>query len=163
MTNQEVISKRLAAFRQGVHKCGNLALADQMERTLEQSLNLHEQLEGGYHAHHTTESDTHGWAVADGSSIVRSGASQLLVPNQHGSAKEDAEREALADNPGQKGVFSVTMVNPFEGGTAHQGDVSTNPNDSIRFESKLIELLKTSVEVNLPVFFRKNIKTAMQK
>jgi len=166
MTNQEIIRKRFEAFRQGVHKCGNLALCDQMSRTLEQSLNLHEQLEGGYHTHHLEESDSHGWAVADKAAIVGSGASQLAMPNKFGSAEEDAKKEAVRNNPGQTGVFSAVMVYPFEGDTERTDKdkpMGGEPHDSMRFELKLQELLKASAHQTFPWYFRKNIKTAMQK
>lgn len=167
MTNQEIIRKKFEAFRRGVHKAGNLALCDQMEDTLNKSLNLHEQLEGGYHRHHLTESDSHGWAVADGNAVVSSGASQLPMPNEYGSAENNAMNEAVRNNPGQKAVFSAVMVFPFEGDRERTGNEnespSTEPHDSVRFESKLQELLKASAMVNIPWMFRKNIKTAMQK
>ena len=166
MTNQEIIKKKFEAFRQKVHQGGNLALCDQMQRTLEQSLNLHEQLEGGYHTHHTTESDSHGWAVADGASVVGSGSSHLEMPNRYGSAEEDAKGAAVRDNPGQKGVFSAVLVDPFEGGTGHSDEdrpMGGEPHDSMRFERKLQELLKVSAHQWFPTFFRKNIKAVVTK
>ena len=166
MTNQEIIKKKFEAFRQGVHKGGNLALCDQMSRTLEQSINLHEQLEGGYHTHHTEESDSHGWAVADGAGVVGSGASVLSKPNEYGSAEEDAKKEAVNDNPGQKGVFSAVMVYPFEGDSERDEKntpMGGEPHDSIRFEEKIQELLKVSAHQWFPTFFRKNIKVALRK
>ena len=165
MTNQEIIRKKFDAFRQGVHKCGNLALCDQLSDTLEHSINLHAQLENGYHTHHLEESDSHGWAVADGARIVGSGASQLEMPNKYGSAEEDAKREAERANPWQKGVFSAVMVYPFEGTSDRENDnepMSGEPHDSVRFEEKVQELLKASAYVNLPWFFRKNSKAAMR-
>ena len=163
MTNQEIIRKKFKSFRQDVHKCANLALCDQMSDTLEHSLNLHDSLEGGYHQHHLEESDSHGWAVADGAGVVGSGASQLELPNKYGSAEADAKREAVKDNPGHKAVFSAIMVYPFEGTSDRENDnapMSGEPHDSVRFEEKIQELLKASVYVNLPRFFRKNIKVA---
>ena len=170
MTNQEIIRKKFKAFREAVHKGGNLALCDQMSRTLEQSINLHQQLEGGYHTHHTEESDSHGWAVADKAAIVGSGASILAQPNEYGSAEDDAKKEAMRSNEGQKGVFSALMVHPFEGGVGHdEGGIPTSvgesgePHDSVRFETKLQELLKVSAHQNFPWYYRKNIKVAMQQ
>lgn len=165
MTNQEIIRKRFESFRQGVHRSGNLALCEQMEDTLQHSLNLHEQLEGGYHTHHLEESDSHGWAVADGTAVVGSGASDLTLPNEYGSAEEDAKKEAVRENPGQKGVFSAIMVYPFEGDTERDHEdkpMSGEPHDSVRFEEKIQELLQASAAVNLPRFFRKNVKAVMK-
>lgn len=156
MTNQEIIRKKFEAFRRKVHDAGNLALCDQMEDTLNKSLNLHEQLEGGYHAHHTTESDTHGWAVADGGAVVRSGASVLSLPNESASAEAHAKEQAAVSGTSQKAVFSVTMVDPFAGGTGTHEGKSDNPNDSIRFESNVLNMLMTSAGVNFPTFYRKN-------
>lgn len=166
MTNQEIIRKKFENFRQEVHKCGNLALCDQMEDTLEHSLNLHENLEGGYHTHHLEESDSHGWAVADKAGVVGSGASALEGPNEYGSAEEDAKKEAVKDNLGQKAVFSAIMVYPFEGDVERTEDdkpMLGEPHDSVRFEEKVQELLKASAHVNLPRFFRKNAKVALRK
>ena len=161
MTNQEIIRKRFESFRQSVRKGGNVALCEQMQDTLEHSLNLHEQLEGGYHTHHLEESDSHGWAVADGSTVVGSGASDLLLPNEYGSAEEDAKEEAVVDNPGQKAVFSAVMAFPFEGDverTERDRPMSGEPHDSVRFEEKIQELLKASAYVNFPRFYRNSIK-----
>lgn len=167
MTNQEIIKKKFSRFREAVHQCGNFALCDQMSRTLEQSLNLHEQLEGGYHRHHLTESDSHGWAVADGKVIVGSGASVLSMPNEYGSAEDNAKEEASMNDSKQKGVFSAVMAYPFEGESERsENDVPMEggePHDSVRFETKIQELLKTSAHVNFPWCVRKNIKVAMQK
>ena len=141
-------------------------MCDQMTRTLEQSVNLHEQLEGGYQTHHTEESDSHGWAVADGAGIIGSGASVLALPNEYGSAEEDAQDEAVRDNPGQKGVFSAIMVYPFEGDserTEEDTPMSGEPHDSVRFEAKVQELLKVSAHQTFPTYYRKNVKTALQK
>lgn len=165
MTNQEIIRKKFESFRRGVHNCANLALCDQMSDTLEHSISLHEQLEGGYHTHHLEESDSHGWAVADGEGVIGSGSSSLVLPNEYGSAEVDAKEEAVKDNPGHKGVFSAIMVYPFEGDTERTGEdkpMSGEPHDSVRFEEKVQELLKASAYVNLPRFFRKNIKASMR-
>lgn len=167
MTNQEIIKKRFEAFRQGVRTCGNLALCDQMETTLNQSLGLHEQLEGGFHRHHLTESDSHGWAVTDGGALVGSGSSKLSMPNENGSAEDDAIEEASVGT-GQMAVFSAVMVNPFEGGHERTDKMpdeeyeGREPHDSIRFEAKLQELLKTSLKVNLPWMFKKNVNAIRQ-
>ncbi len=166
MTNLEKIQRSFEAFRLGVHKCGNIALCKQMERSLEQSLNLHQQLEGGYHTHHLEESDSHGWAVADGSSVVGSGASQLALPNKFGSAEDDAKRSAVHNNPGQRGVFSAVMVYPFEGNTEHTDEdkpMGGEPHDSMRFELKLQSLMLLSAQATFPTYFKNNIKAAMQK
>ena len=165
MNNQEIIQRRFEGFLQKVRKASNLALCDQMEDTLNKSLNLHEQLEDGYHRHHLTESDTHGWAVAEGNAIVASGASMLAEPNKFGSAEDNASKEAVENNPGHKGVFSVTMAFPFEGlgDRTKQGGENTNAADSVRFETKLQDLLKVSARINFPMYFRKNIKTATSK
>ena len=163
MNNQEIIGKMFEGFRKRVGRCANLALCDQMGDTLEHSLNLHEALEGGHHTHHLEESDSHGWAVADGAGIVGSGSSDLVQPNEYGSAEEDAKKEAVRDNPGHKAVFSAIMVYPFEGTSERENDnkpMSGEPHDSVRFEEKIQELLKASAVVNLPRFFRKNIKVA---
>lgn len=163
MGNQEVIGRMFDGLRLRVRRAGNLALCDQMEDTLQHSLNLHENLEGGYHTHHLEESDSHGWAVADRTKVVGSGASDLEMPNEYGSAEEDAKKEAVRDNPGQKGVFSAIMVYPFDGDTDRDGDdkpMSGEPHDSVRFEEKIQELLKASAFVNLPRFFRNNVKAA---
>lgn len=98
MTNKEIIEKRFAAFKEAVHRGGNLALCEQMQYTLDQSIDLHLKLEGGYHTHHTEESDSHGWAVADGTGVVGSGKSILEMPNEYGSAEEDAKAVAVQDN-----------------------------------------------------------------
>lgn len=156
---QSKIGKWLENVHERVRAAGNAALCDQLERTLEQSINLHEQLEGGYHQHHTLESDTHGWAVADGKAIVGSGASRLEMPNKYGSAEESAKKEAASGNPGQKGVFSAIMVYPFEGSSDRENDnapMSGEPHDSVRFEEKIQELLKVSAAQWLPTYFRKN-------
>ncbi len=156
---QSIIGKWLKSMRTQVRAAGNVALCDQFQRTLEQSINLHAQLEGGYHRHHTLESDTHGWAVADGQTIVGSGASHLSMPNEYGSAEESAKREATSGNPGQKGVFSAIMVYPFEGGSERDKDSKPmlgEPHDSVRFEEKIQELLKVSAVQSLPFYFRKN-------
>lgn len=137
-----------------------------MQRTLEQSINLHEQLEGGYHTHHTEESDTHGWAVADGGGVVGSWSSMLERPNESASAEEDAREESVRDNPGQKGVFSAVMVHPFEGGTGHADDAKPmegEPHDSVRFERKLQELLMASAHQTFPTFYRAKAKVARQR
>lgn len=166
MTNQELIQKRFAAFRRAVEKGGSAALCEQMERGMDLSLNLHEQLEGGAHAHHLEESDSHGWAVANGAAIVASGASDLSQPNEYGSAEEDAKSEAVRDNPGLKGVFSSVLANPFEGGVEGDNDEddtpSNSPHDSVRFETKIHDLLKVSAHQNFSVYFRKNVKAAMR-
>ena len=162
MTNQEKIEKMFRGFRERVHNAGNKALCDQLQDTLELSVGLHEQLEGGYHTHHSMESDTHGWAVADGAGLVGSGASHLQLPNEYGSAESDAREEAVRDNSGQKGVFSAIMVYPFEGTTEHEGNrawVSDEPHDSVRFEEKIQELLKTHVRQWFTTFYRKGINT----
>jgi len=153
------IGKWLENVRGRVRACGNAALCEQLQRTLEQSINLHAQLEGGYHRHHTLESDTHGWAVADGATLVGSGASHLEMPNKYGSAKESAEREATGGNTGQRGVFSAIMVYPFEGTSERENDnepMSGEPHDSVRFEEKIQELLKVSARQTLYVYFRRN-------
>lgn len=160
---QSKIGRWLKNVRTRVRESGNVALRDQFQRTLEQSINLHAQLEGGYHQHHTLESDTHGWAVADGHAIVGSGASHLSQPNKYGSAEERARSEAVKDNPGQKGVFSALMVYPFEG-SSERGDgdtpMSGEPHDSVRFETKIQDLLRVSATQWLPVYFRKNRPSA---
>ena len=145
-----------------VHVSGNQALCDQLSQTLELSISLHEQLEGGYHTHHTEESDSHGWAVADGATVIGSGASNLSMPNEYGSAEEDARKEAVLDAR-QTGVFSAIMVYPFEGDTERSGDdkpMGGEPHDSIRFEEKVQDLLKVSAGQNLPWCFRKHKPTA---
>lgn len=164
---QSKIGKWLENVHKRVRVSGNAALCDQLERTMELSINLHQQLEGGYHTHHTEESDTHGWAVADGASIVGSGASVLSEPNQYGSAEESAKKEAVKDSVRQTGVFSAIMVHPFEGGTEKDsGGIPTSvgesgePHDSLRFEMKLQELLEVFVNQNLYVYFRKNKPSA---
>lgn len=161
MTAQSKIGKWLESVHKRVREAGNTVLCAQLQHTLEQSVNLHEQLEGGYHQHHTLESDTHGWAVADGSAVVGSGASHLIQPNKYGSAVESARREAVSGNPGQKGVFSAIMVYPFEGKSerADDGDLPPTyeePHDSVRFEEKIQDLLKASVASSFPERFRKN-------
>ncbi len=165
MTAQSKIGKWLESVHKRVRKAGNTALCAQLQHTLEQSVNLHEQLEGGYHQHHTLESDTHGWAVADGQAIVGSGASRLSQPNEYGSAVESARREAVSGNPGQKGVFSAIMVYPFEGSTERADDdghqpMLGEPHDSVRFEEKIQDLLKASAVKDLPGRFRKNRPSA---
>lgn len=154
----------LKDVQQRVHTSGNLALCEQMSQTLELSLSLHEQLEGGYHTHHTEESDSHGWAVADGAAVVGSGASNLSMPNEYGSAEEDAKKEAALE-PGQSGVFSAIMVYPFEGDRERSGDdkpMPGEPHDSIRFEARVQELLKVSASQNLPWCYRKHKPTAIR-
>jgi hypothetical protein len=166
VTNLEIIRKKFENFRQSVHEGGNLALREQMSDVLDLSVNLHEQLEGGYHTHHTLESDTHGWAVADRNGVIASGASELEMPNEYGSAEEDAKREAVTDNPGQKGVFSAIMVYPFEGDSERDEDSTPmlgEPHDSVRFEEKIQELLKVHAHQWLPTFFRKNVRAAIRK
>lgn len=166
MTNQEIIRNKFEAFLQGVRSGGSAALRAQMEDTLGHSLNAHEALEGGYHTHHLEESDSHGWAVADGGSIVGSGASLLEQPNKYGSAEEDAQREAVRENPGQKGVFSAVMVHPFAGGsvrTEEDKPMLGEPHDSVRFETKIQELLRASAHVNFPRFFRNCVKASLRK
>ena len=167
MTNKEIIRKKFKAFLDGVHNAGNRALCEQMESTLNMSLNLHEQLESGYHAHHLTESDSHGWAVADDGALVDSGASLLSEPNEHGSAEAKAARISMANAAVQSGVFTSVLANPFEGGGSHDvedgGRISTNPHDSMRFEGKVLELLEVNARANFPYQFRKNFKVATQK
>lgn len=161
MTNQEIIRKNFDAFLRGVHEAGNLALCEQMEDTLHHSLNLHEQLESGYHAHHLTESDSHGWAVTDDGALVDSGASVLSEPNEHGSAEAKAARISQANVSVQSGVFTSVLANPFEGGSDHDSGedrISENPHDSLRFENKVLELLQTNARQTFPWMFRKNIK-----
>ena len=160
---QGKIGKWLENVRERVRASGDAALCDQLQRTLEQSINLHQQLEGGYHTHHTEESDSHGWAVADGATLIGSGASVLSKPNEYGSAEESAKREAVKDSVRQTGVFSAIMVHPFEGGTEKDaGGIPTSvgengePHDSLRFEEKIQELLKVSVRQTLYVYFQKN-------
>lgn len=165
MTAQSKIGKWLESVHKRVREAGNAALCGQLRNTLEQSVNLHAQLEGGYHQHHTLESDTHGWAVADGQAVVGSGASHLSQPNKYGSAEESAKREAVSGNPGQKGVFSAIMVYPFEGspGRADNDDhqpMLGEPHDSVRFEEKIQDILKVSAVQGLPERFRKNRPSA---
>lgn len=166
MTNRDIIKKGVEAFRRRVHDGGNLALCEQMSDTLEQSLNFHEQLEGGYHTHHLEESDSHGWAVSDRNGIVRSGASRLVESNKYGSAEDDARRTAAEVGSGmQRGVFSAVMVYPFEGHserTKEDRPMYGEPHDSVRFEKKIQVLLKSSCLVNMPRFFRKNVKAAVK-
>lgn len=160
---QGKIGKWLENVRERVRASGDAALCDQLQRTLEQSINLHQQLEGGYHTHHTEESDSHGWAVADGVFLIGSGASVLSKPNEYGSAEESAKREAVKDSVRQTGVFSAIMAHPFEGGSEKDsGGIPTSvgedgePHDSLRFEGKIQELLKVSVRQTLYVYFQKN-------
>ncbi len=165
MTEQSKIGKWLEYVHKRVREAGNAALRAQLQHTLDQSVNLHAQLEGGYHQHHTLESDTHGWAVADGQTIVGSGASRLSMPNEYGSAEESARREAASGNPGQKGVFSAIMVYPFEG-VSERPDKDGHepmlgePHDSVRFEEKIQDILKESAARGLPGFLRKNKPSA---
>lgn len=164
MTNSEVISKGFAGFRQRVHTIGNRALCEQMADTLELSLNLHEQLEGGYHTHHLEESDSHGWAVADKNGVVGSGSSHLGEPNKYGSAEDEARKSASEVGAGQqRGVFSAVMAYPFEGDserTEEDKPMAGEPHDSVRFETKIQDLLKTSCRISFPKFFLKNAKAA---
>lgn len=165
MTAQSKIGKWLESVHKRVREAGNATLCDQLRNTLEQSVNLHAQLEGGYHQHHTLESDTHGWAVADGPTVAGSGASHLSQPNKYGSAEESAKREAVSGNPGQKGVFSAIMVYPFEGSSERADDdghqpMLGEPHDSVRFEEKIQNLLKASAAQSLPERFRKNRPSA---
>ena len=161
------IGKWLESVRIRVRASGNAALCDQMQRTLEQSVNLHQQLEGGYHTHHTEESDTHGWAVADGATLVGSGASVLAEPNTSISAEDVAKQEAARDSVRQTGVIAAVMVHPFAGGSEHDdGGIPTSvgengePHDSMRFETKLQALLVVSAHQNFPWYFRKHKPSA---
>ena len=148
MTNQEIIKKKFASFSHAVRDGGNLALCDQLKRTMEQSINLHAVLEDGVHTHHQEESDSHGWAVADGNAIVDSGASDLLNPNVNGSAENEAVESAISgDGSVSKGVFAAVMAD-F---------------DSLRFESKIQELLKESVVSWFPTYYLKNCKSTLRK
>lgn len=167
MTNQEKISKAIERFRYTVHDGGNLALCAQMSATLSDSLNLHEQLEGGIHTHHLTESDSHGWAVADGNALVDSGSSRLNAPNEHGSAELAAQKEAVRNNRGkkQKAVFSALMVNPFAGSNGSENkkrrlEVTENPHDSRRFESEIQSMLKESIAQGFSGIYRESVKKA---
>ncbi len=165
MTGQSKIGKWLEYVHKRVREAGNAALCDQLQHTLDQSVNLHAQLEGGYHRHHTLESDTHGWAVAEGQTIVGSGASHLTMPNEYGSAEESARREAVNGNPGQKGVFAAIMVYPFEGKSERPDDgdlppTNEAPHDSVRFEEKIQDILKESAVQGVPEFLRKNKPSA---
>ena len=141
MTNQEIIKRKFAAFRQKVDKGGNNALADQMKRTMEQSLNLHLVLEEGAHTHHLNETDTHGWAVADSGNVVSSGFNEGPMDNLSASAQRDAEAEAASSGKGHVGVFSAIM-----------DDI-----DSWRFEEKIQDLLKVSAESWFPTYFKRSI------
>jgi len=147
MTNQEVIRKKFALLRERVAEGGRAGLCEQMERTMQQSINLHMVLEDGAHRHHTLESDSHGWAVADKGKLVKSGASELEMSNLYGSAEEDASREAARDSANQVGVFSAVM-----------GDY-----DSARFEEKLHELLMVSAHQDFIVYFRRNYKPVSKR
>lgn len=47
MTNLDIIKERFAQFKDAVRQGGNMALCEQMSQTLDMSLHLHRQLEGG--------------------------------------------------------------------------------------------------------------------
>lgn len=156
------IAEWLEKSRERVRKAGQSALCDQLSHTLEQSVNLHKQLEDGSHTHHTEESDSHGWAVADGTSLFRSGASVLANPNEYGSAEESARKEAVKDAGLLTGVFSAVMVNPFAGNSRRKKRAKREdgtPHDSMRFETKIQELLKVSAGQSYPGRLRESMKT----
>lgn len=164
MTNEEKIRQAFVSLKARVEKGTAEALCEQMVRTLNTSLNLHQTLEAGSHTHHLSESDSHGYAVAVKGLVVESGGSMLSEPNEHGSAARAAESEATRNNPGFKGVFTAVMANPFEGGAgARDGeplDPDAPPHDSMRFEEKLHEMLRLEASVEFPIFMRREIQSA---
>lgn len=161
MTNQEIIKKKFEAFRQKVHQGGTAALCDQMSETLGYSLNLHETLKGK-HKHHLTESDTHGWAVADQGAVVGSGASRLAKPSKNGSAEEDARQFAATNSAGvQVGVFSANMADPFD--KDGKPKKRKRPYYDFSFETTVHEMLRNKAATSFPEKLRKNIKAVVTK
>ncbi len=150
MSNDEVISRRLAGLKEQMEATCRSTLLHAMPAALDESLWIHKELENGTHTYHRETADTHGVAVAHGDEVLFSeqndgvpeGESQFGDVSD-GSAQREAENIAKDNGGAYKGTFVATMDADFL---------------SVRFETEAQEIILADLKKNIVKEFATSAK-----